>query len=58
MATRYKLYPNESNGREVPAIQRILDNGRISSIPTDPANADYADYLKWVAAGNTAEAAD
>lgn len=22
-------------------------------IPTDPANADYAEYLAWVAAGNT-----
>jgi hypothetical protein len=22
-------------------------------IPVDPANRDYAEYLKWVAAGNT-----
>ena len=27
-------------------------------IPFDPANTDYALYLEWVAAGNTAEAAD
>ena len=27
-------------------------------IPLDPANAEYQTYLKWVAAGNTAEAAD
>ena len=27
-------------------------------IPFDPANTDYQDYLEWVAAGNTAEAAD
>ena len=27
-------------------------------IPFDPANTDYALYLKWVDAGNTAEAAD
>ena len=27
-------------------------------IPFDPANTDYQEYLEWVAAGNTAEAAD
>jgi len=27
-------------------------------IPIDPANTDYQEYLEWVAAGNTAEAAD
>ena len=28
------------------------------SIPPDSANTDYQKYLEWVAAGNTAEAAD
>ena len=28
------------------------------SIPKDPANTEYAEYLEWVAAGNTPEAAD
>ena len=28
------------------------------SIPLDPENTDYREYLEWVAAGNTAEAAD
>tara|TARA_R100001082_G_C4252416_1_gene112014 strand:+ start:258 stop:455 length:198 start_codon:yes stop_codon:yes gene_type:complete len=28
------------------------------SIPKDPANTDYQEYLEWVAAGNTPEAAD
>tara|TARA_R100000008_G_scaffold1489_1_gene1252 strand:+ start:1141 stop:1305 length:165 start_codon:yes stop_codon:yes gene_type:complete len=27
-------------------------------IPKDPENSDYAQYLEWVAAGNTPEAAD
>ena len=58
MATRYKLYAKESDGKEREAIQRTLDDGTITSIPFDPANTDYAEYLEWVAACNTADAAD
>ena len=36
-------------------IIRIADG---AFIPNDPANSDYANYLKWVADGNTATAAD
>ena len=36
-------------------IIRITDK---ASIPNDPANTDYAEYLEWVADGNTATAAD
>jgi hypothetical protein len=32
------------------AIQRLYDN---ASIPPDPDNLDYAEYLGWLAAGNT-----
>jgi len=28
------------------------------SIPKDPLNREYKEYLEWVAAGNTPEAAD
>ena len=44
----YKLTTNDS-------IIRIADK---ASIPNDPANTDYANYLEWVEAGNTATAAD
>jgi len=36
-------------------IKRIADN---AFIPFDPANTDYAEYLKWLAEGNTPLAAD
>ncbi len=32
------------------SIQRLADN---ASIPADPANSDYREYLDWLAAGNT-----
>ena len=38
-------------------INKIF-TGRCLSIPFDPANTDYQEYLEWVAEGNTAEAAD
>ena len=44
----YKLTNTET-------IIRIADKAHI---PNDPANTDYANYLKWVADGNTATAAD
>ena len=42
----YKLTDNTS-------ILRIEDN---ASIPDDPANSDYAEYLEWVEEGNTPDA--
>ena len=45
----YKLNQNST------FITRISDS---ASIPNDPANADYQDYLEWVEEGNTPEAAD
>jgi hypothetical protein len=45
---------NDYNG-EFCAIQRLTD---MASIPPDPANTDYQEYLKWVAEGNEPEPAD
>ena len=61
MATRYKLNkqikdPDESM-KNSNSIQRILDDGTISSIPMDSANSDYQEYLEW-AKTNTPEEAD
>ena len=57
MATRYKLYTDDEFGA-IPAIQRTLDDGTISSIPMSEDNRDYIEYLEWVKEGNTPEPAD
>ena len=46
------------DGTQADAVERTTDDGVISTIPFNTANADYQEYLEWVADGNTAEAAD
>ena len=36
-------------GENLPVIKRVADN---ASIPQDPANTDYQEYLAWLAEGN------
>ena len=50
MAKKYKLDDLNSGIIHIPEENK--------SIPFDPANTDYQEYLEWVAEGNTAEAAD
>ena len=58
MTIKYKKYPKDKYGEEIPSIQKTTENGTIWSIPFDPANTDYQEYLKWVEEGNTADPAD
>ena len=50
----YKLIKDNLTN-EISTVQRLADN---AFIPFDPANADYQEYLQWVAEGNTPEPAD
>ena len=44
----YQTIPKTFDNREF--VRRISDG---ACIPFDPANTDYAEYLKWLDAGNT-----
>ena len=53
----YKLH-NDREGNLACIFLYENKDGPTLAIPTDPDNADYQEYLAWVAQGNTAEAAD
>ena len=54
---KYKL---QKHALDSEATSVLLDegDGRFRSIPFDSENTSYQEYLEWVAAGNTPEAAD
>jgi len=58
MAIKYKKYPKDKYGNEISSIEKTAEDGSIWSIPFDPDNIDYQEYLEWVGEGNTPEAAD
>ena len=51
----YKLLNDYLNGGQAQVIKRLSDN---AFIPSDEANTDYQEYLKWLAEGNTPEPAE
>ena len=50
----YKLHKDYFTQENV-SVRRLSDN---ASIPFDPDNTDYQEYLQWVAEGNEPEPAD
>ena len=58
---KYKIRINkmyDDSGNVSSTFEDILDKERNVAIPKSTNNADYNNYLEWVAEGNTAEAAD
>ena len=51
----YQKIKSIFEGEESQCVKRIADN---AFIPFDPQNSDYAEYLRWLAEGNTPEPAD
>ena len=57
MAITYKLFKKIGSSTDG-SVNQYKDGAFRKAIPIDTANGDYQEYLEWVAAGNTAEAAD
>ena len=56
MTIKYKSYKDSTN--TVISFTKWDDSTFLMAIPLNPENTDYQEYLKWVAEGNTADAAD
>jgi len=55
---KFQLTEADKQGNIYCVIRKNDNADDNTYISTDPANKDYAEYLEWVEAGNTPEAAD
>tara|TARA_R100000781_G_scaffold23215_1_gene17160 strand:+ start:432 stop:599 length:168 start_codon:yes stop_codon:yes gene_type:complete len=53
---KYKLHKDTFDGKENAVIYSV--GNMTYTVPFDPDNTNYQEYLEWKAAGNTPEAAD
>tara|TARA_B100000242_G_scaffold279952_1_gene238886 strand:+ start:1416 stop:1595 length:180 start_codon:yes stop_codon:yes gene_type:complete len=59
MAITYKFIRDPLfSANTADTLKKVDDNGAVTFVPICKGNLDYEEYLKWVAEGNTAEAAD
>ena len=54
----YKLKNHTYLGTTTQVVTLTSDDGAYTTIPFDPANTDYQEYLAWLAEGNTPEPAE
>ena len=54
----YKLTPKNKETGESEGVLKFTPDGFCLSIPFAKGNTDYAEYLQWIAEGNTPEPPD
>jgi hypothetical protein len=52
----YKLQTSLTTGKT--NLVKKIEEGFVTTIPFDPANTDYQEYLEWLAEGNEVLPAD